>query len=172
MIWRFVALINFTGHIMTLFRILPAAILIGALTAMPASANDAAKPGNCAILADMSANTVKKDKRFKSHKDVAPALKKLSEAQTAKMDAGMAETYQMSKAFGWDKATVDKKMKANEKAMRAGFTTSTMEKNKLYMDHVQAVYACAQAQKTAEDLGQSPEAFMAVLQTMAKVVQQ
>ena len=145
---------------------------MGALTVLPAAANAAAKPGNCAIAADMTAKTVKKDKRFKGHKDIIPALKKFSEAQQAKMEAGMAQTYQASKAFGWDKATVDKKMKENEAAMRAGFFTSTMDENKLYMDHVQAVYACAKAQQTPDDFGQPPQAFVSVLQKMAQIVQQ
>jgi len=54
--------------------------------------------------------------------------------------------------------------------MRKGFVTSTMEKNKLYMDHVQAVYGCATAQKTPTDLGQSADAMMATLKKMAEIV--
>jgi len=134
------------------------------------SAAQGAKPGNCAILAEMSAKTVKKDARFNDHKDIAPALMKFAEAQEAKMKAGMADTYKQSEAFGWDKAKVDKMMKDNDAAMRNGFVTSTMEKNKLYMDHVQAVYGCANAQTDPKDLGQSPEAIVAVLKTMAEIV--
>ncbi len=158
---------------MTFLNVLPVAILVAAVTAMPASArNAAAKPGNCAIAADMAAKTVKKDKRFKGHKDIAPALIKFSKAQEAKMKAGMAETYKASKAFGWDRSKVDQMMKDNETAMRAGFFTSTMDTDKLYMDHVQSVYACANAQKTADDLGQTPEALVAVIQKMAKIVRE
>jgi len=135
-----------------------------------AAAAQGAKPGNCAILAEMSAKTVKKDSRFKDHKDIAPSLMKFAEAQNAKMKAGMTDTYKQSKAFGWDKAKVDKMMKDNDAAMRKGFVTSTMEKNKLYMDHVQAVYGCATAQKTPTDLGQSADAMMATLKKMAEIV--
>lgn len=158
---------------MKLLKIIPAAILIGAITAMPASARNAhAKPGNCAILADMAAQTVNKDKRFKGHKDIAPALSKFSKAQDAKMKAGMADTYQASKAFGWDKAKVDQMMKDNEKAIRAGFFTSTMDTQKIYMEHVQSVYACANAQTSADDLGQTPENLIAALQHMAKIIRE
>lgn len=138
---------------------------------LPAMANAAAKPGNCAIYADMSAKTVKKDKRFKDYKNIAPALMKFAKAQDAKMKAGMADTYAQSKAFGWDKAKVDKMIKDNEAAMRKGFVTSTMEKDKLYMDHVQAVYGCANAQTKPADLGQSPDEIVAVLKKMAEIVQ-
>jgi len=82
------------------------------------AAAQGAKPGNCAILAEMSAKTVKKDSRFKDHKDIAPALMKFAEAQEAKMKAGMADTYKQSEAFGWDKAKVDKMMKDNEQWLR------------------------------------------------------
>lgn len=144
------------------------ALTSAAGVSLPAAAQGA-KPGNCAILAEMSAKTVKKDSRFDAHKDIAPSLMKFADAQTAKMKAGMAETYEASKAFGWDKAKVDKMMKDNEAAMRKGFYTSTMDKNKLYMDHVQAVYGCATAQKVPADLGQSPEAMMATLKKMAEI---
>ena len=145
-------------------------LTLTALSTLPALANAGPKPGNCAILAEMSAKTVKKDKRFKDQKDIAPSLMKFADAQNAKMKAGMAETYKASKAYGWDKAKVDKMMKDNDAVMRKGFYTSTMDKDKLYMDHVQAVYGCAQAQKTPTDLGQSPEAMMTTLKTMAETV--
>ncbi len=154
---------------MKLLKSLSAAAFIGALTAGPAQARNA-KPGNCAILAEMTANTVEKDKRFAGHDDIAPALMKFSKAQDAKMQAEMDDTYAQSAAFGWDKAKVDQMIEDNQKAGRAGFTGPTMEKDKLYMEHVQGVYACAQAQKTPADLGQSPEALMAVLQKTAKIV--
>lgn len=157
---------------MNRLKFLTAALLIGAITAMPATARNAnAKPGNCAILAEMAAKTVKKDKRFKGHKDIAPALTKFSEAQNAKMQAGMEDTYAQSAAFGWDKAKVDKMIKDQQKAMRAGFFTSTMEK-KIYMEHVISIHTCAQAQTSADDLGQSADVFLGVLQNMVKIIQQ
>lgn len=147
------------------------ALTFAAAGVLPAMANAAAKPGNCAIYAEMSAQTVKKDVRFKDHKDIAPALMKFAKAQDAKMKAGMADTYKQSKAFGWDKAKVDKMIADNDAAMRKGFTTSTMEKDKLYMDHVQAVYGCANTQTSPADLGQSPEEIVAALKKMAEIVQ-
>lgn len=146
-------------------------LTLATAVSLPSSAQSAsAKPGNCAILAEMSAQTVKKDERFKEHKNIAPSLMKFSKAQTAKLEAGMADTYKASKAFGWDKAKVDKMMKDTDAAMRKGFFTSTMDKNKLYMDHVQAVYACANAQTKPADLGQSPEDLVTNLKQMAEIV--
>ena len=146
-------------------------LILATTTSFPVAAQAAdTKPGNCAILAEMSAQTVKKDSRFNNHKDVAPSLMKFADAQTAKMEAGMADTYKASKAFGWDKAKVDKMMKDTNAAMRKGFFTSTMDNNKLYMDHVQAVYGCATAQKSPVGLGQSPEALQATLKIMAETV--
>jgi len=124
--------------------------------------------GNCAIYAEMSAQTVKKDNRFDGHDDVAPALTKFATAQSAKMDANMADTYAQSAAFGWDKAKVDEMIKSGQDNVRAGFFTPTMDTSKLYMDHVQVVYACMQAHPS--DLGQSSEALGAVIQKMAKIV--
>jgi len=147
-----------------------AAIILSAALSFTANSQAAAKPGNCAILAEMSAETVKKDNRFDDHKDIAPSLMKFADAQNAKLEASMADTYKASKAFGWDKAKVDQMMKQNDAAMRKGFFTSTMDKNKLYMDHVQAVHGCANAQKSPADLGQSPEALLATLKKMAELV--
>ena len=148
-------------------------IFLLATTPLTAAAQSAgAKPGNCAILAEMSAKTVKKDSRFKGVSDIAPSLMKFADAQNAKMQAGMADTYKQSKAFGWDKAKVDKMMADNDAAMRKGFFTSTMDKNKLYMDHVQAVYGCATAQNSPADLGQSPDAMLATLKKMSEIVMQ
>ena len=154
---------------------IPSTLTVFLLATTPLTAaaqSGGAKPGNCAIYAEMSAKTVKKDARFKDHKDIAPALMKFAKAQEAKMKAGMVETYKQSKAFGWDKAKVDKMMADNDAAMRKGFFTSTMDKNKLYMDHVQAVYGCATAQNSPADLGQSPDAMLATLKKMAEIVVQ
>ena len=153
------------------FNLYISAALLAAITSIPAQAQGAAsKPGNCAIYAELSAQTVKKDARFDGHDEIAPALMKFAAAQSAKLEASMEETYATSKAFGWDKAKVDAMIKDNQKALRAGFFTSTMDKSKLYMDHVHAVYNCGTAQTNPSDLGQSPDAFTAVLQKMAQIV--
>ena len=151
-------------------HLIPTTLTLFLAASMPLTASAEAKPGNCAILAEMSAQTVKKDARFKDLTDIAPSLMKFADAQTAKMEAGMEDTYKQSKAFGWDKAKVDKMMADNDAAMRKGFFTATMDKNKLYMDHVQAVYGCAAAQKSPADLGQSPDAMQATLKIMAETV--
>lgn len=145
-------------------------VLAASLFVSAHAQNATTKPGNCAIYAEMSAQTVKKDARFKGHDEIAPALMKFSKAQSAKLEASMAETYANSKAFGWDKAKVDAMIIANQEAVHAGFFTATMDTSKLYMDHVQAIYACGSAQTVPADLGQSPEVFTAVLQKMAQIV--
>ena len=150
---------------------LTAALALTAAISLPSHAqNSEAKAGNCAILAELSAQTVEKDSRFDGHDDIAPALIKFAEAQSAKLEAGMEETYAASKAYGWDKAKVDSIMAETDAAMRAGFFTSTMDKSKLYMDHVMALHGCGSAQTDPADLGQSPEAFMAVLQKMVQIL--
>ena len=135
---------------------------------MAQAQSGAASPGNCAIYAEMSAETVKKDARFEGQDSTAPALMKLAAAQSAKMDASMATIYEKSKAFGWDKAKVDELLAQETAAVRAAFFTSTMEKDRLYMDHLLVLDACAQGQPG--DLGQSPEDFSALLQQMAQTV--
>lgn len=150
-----------------------ATLLLAAACPLLATAQSSgAKPGNCAILAEMSADTVQKDKRFDGHKDIAPSLMKFAKAQTAKMEAAREQTYETSKAFGLDKAKVDQMMEANDAGLRQSFFTGTMDKNKLYMDHVQAVYGCATAQNTSQDLGQPPEAILATLKKMSQIVLQ
>jgi len=148
-------------------------LVVNLAIATPAAGQTAdTKPGNCAIWAKMSAETVESDNRFEGHDNIAPSLLAFADAQTAKMEAGMAETYAASKAFGWDKAKVDNMIASQNATLRAGFFTSTMDKSKLYMDHVQAVYQCGNAQANPADLGQSPEAFTATLKTMAEIVRQ
>lgn len=139
------------------------------LTTAPAWAQAAtAKPGNCAVYAEMAADTVKRDARTKGAEraTVVQSLMTYSAAQSAIADAQMAQTYEQSKAFGWDKAKVDQMMAETEKALRAGFHTSTMDTDKLYMDHVVAINNCALSAKTAAELGQSPDAMRATLQQM------
>ena len=127
------------------------------------------QPGNCAIYAEMTADTAAKDKRI-TDKSTIKALRKYAAAQEKLMKDGMAQTYEQSKAFGWDKATVDRKMKEGQDAIRAGFRSSTMEKNKVYMDHLMAVNNCAQSAKSEAELGQSKEEMAAALQSLYAVV--
>ena len=127
------------------------------------------KPGNCAIYAEMSAKTIEVDSRFDGHDDIPKSLMKLADAQWKKKEAGMAGVYEASKAFGWNKDKVDQLIEEGEAGVRAGFFTSTMDKSKLYMDHVIAVYTCGQAQTKPEELGQSAEAFTKVIEKMAEI---
>ena len=152
------------------FKLITSAILaITAALSLPVHAQSASNsPGNCAIYAEMSADTVKKDARFDGQDDIAPALMKLAAAQTAKMEASMDAVYEKSKAFGWDKAKVDELLAQEQAVVRAGFFTKTMDKNKLYMDHLMALNSCAQGQPN--DLGQSAADFTALLETMAASV--
>jgi len=159
------------GRMMTYFHNTLIATAITAALSLPLVTHaDASKPGNCAIFAEMSAETVKKDSRFDGQNDIVPSLMKFAAAQSAKMEAGMAQTYQASKAYGWDKAKVDEMIKQNDAAMRKNFFTSTMDKSKLYMDHVMVVHACAKTQTSPTDLGQSPDAMLATLKKMAETI--
>ena len=152
-------------------RIVSTLAILAMGAASPALAQ--AKPGNCAIYAEMTADTVRKDKRIKGAEaaSIAEALDTYAEAQRAIVERDMPQTYAQSKAFGWDKATVDKKIKEGEDALRAGFRTPTMEADKVYMDHVMAVYNCANAAKSPDELGQSPEAMVAALETLSQRAQ-
>lgn len=144
------------------------AVLAIALSASAPVAHAQAKPGNCAIYAELAADTVKADSRFKGAdgKAAEKALRAYSKAQAKIVKRDMGQTYEASKAFGWDKKTVDQNMKMGEDAIRKGFRTATMDKNTLYMDHVMAVNTCAQAAKSADELGQSPDAMKAALETL------
>ena len=147
------------------------AAIVVAGSAIPAHAQ--VKPGNCAVYAEMTAATVRKDSRLDKaeSKSIAEALDSYAKAQRDIVERDMPKTYEQSKAFGWDKAKVDAQIKAGEDAIRAGFRTSTMEKDKVYMDHVMAVYNCANAAKSEAELGQSPEVMMAALETLSQRAQ-
>ena len=103
---------------------------------------------NCALYAQMSADTVKKDSRFTDYETIAPSLMKFAAAQEAKFDAGLEDTYKTAQAFGIDKAGADQMLAQSKAELEAGFFTPTMDTSTLYMDHVQAVYNCAQKQST------------------------
>lgn len=149
--------------------------IMGIGLAVPASgqANTRYQPGNCAVWAEMTADTVAKDARLNGADRTAikSSLDKYAKAQRAIVQSGMAETYEKSKAFGWDKAKVDAQMKANEDAIRAGFRTPTMEADTVYMDHVLAVYQCGETATTEAQLGQPATEFAAAMNTLSNVVQ-
>ncbi|GLQ21524.1 hypothetical protein ACFFUB_10155 [Algimonas porphyrae] len=154
-----------------------AATLVSALTLtavmVPSLAHaKAAQPGNCAVWLEEAAKTVKSDSRFTDplRMEASEAFTAFAKAQRQIVQDGMAKTYADSKAFGWDKAKVDQMMAQNETALRQGFTTSTMEPDRLYMDHVMAINNCAEVNKTDAQMGQDREAFIATLTAVFELV--
>lgn len=141
--------------------------------AQPAFAQGAEKmAGNCAVYLDEMAKTIDADVRFTGdlEKRAVKAMKTFSKAQQDMVDANMAQTYRDSEAFGWDKAKVDAMMKAQSDAVRAGFQTSTMEDDRVYMDHVMAVNNCAEINKADAGFGQSRDAFIEILTEVFQLV--
>ena len=134
--------------------ILAALILANAALPVTAHANRGYNPGNCAVYADMAAKTVKADARItgSTKTDMIQALDTYSDHLDGVVEAGMDKTYAESAAWGWDKAKVDQMMVDGEKAIRAGFHTSTMEKDKVYTDHLLALENCAKQSAMAGDL--------------------
>ena len=156
---------------MKLKLITPLILAMTATLSLPAQAQlGASQHRNCALYAQMSADTVKKDSRFANYKTIAPSLMKFAAAQEAKFDAGLEDTYKTAKAFGMDKAGADQMLAQSKAELEAGFFTPTMDTSTLYMDHIRAVYSCAQKQSTASDLGQSEEELTATLTSMIEVV--
>ena len=153
--------------------ILAAAVAVGMSTTMPSHANTNNQPGNCAIWAEMTAETVAKDARLggAEGKTIKASLEKYAAAQQALVDRDMEGAYEKAKAFGWDKAKVDAQMKAQSDAIRAGFRTSTMEPDTVYMDHVMAVYQCGERATTEAELGQPATEFASAMNTLANIVQ-
>lgn len=154
-------------------KLVTAAIFATTFAAGYAQAQSAeAKPGNCAVWSEEAAKTVRADARFDAElkTEVADALDTFAKAQRKIMAGGMAKTYADSKAFGWDKAKVDQMIAQNEDAMRAGFRTSTMEENKLYMDHLMAINNCIQANPNDNQYGMSRADFIASLEKTIPIV--
>lgn len=152
-------------------KMMTAAIIAGALCAGHATA-DATKPGNCAVWSEEAAKTVAADARFDDalQTEVVGALEGFAKAQRKIMADGMAQTYADSKAFGWDKAKVDEMIAQNEDMMRKGFRTSTMEPNKLYMDHLMSINGCIQANPKDSQYGTTRAAFIATLEKTIPIV--
>lgn len=155
------------GNIMKFSKAVLGACLLAASTQVQAAD---VKPGNCAIWAEMTADTVEADPRFAGEADAVASLRAYAEAQGAIVDREMPKTYEQMAAFGYDKAATDAQIAAGEAALRAGFFTPTMTKGTLYQDHVMAVYNCANAAKSADELGQEPEVIVAVLNALSKTV--
>jgi hypothetical protein len=154
-------------------KLITAAFFATTLTAGYAQAQSAtAKPGNCAVWSEEAAKTVRADARFDAalKTEVASALDTFAKAQRKIMADGMAKTYADSKTFGWDKAKVDEMIAKNETAMRKGFRTSTMEENKLYMDHLMAINNCIQANPSDSQYGMSRASFIATLEKTIPIV--
>lgn len=139
--------------------------------ATPALAQE--KPANCALWSELSADTIKRDTRTKGPQRavVVDALTKYSNAQAKLAEAGMAQNYQQGKAFGYTKEKLDELTATTLAAMRQGFHTSTMDKNKLYMDHVIIVNNCALGAKSEAEFGQSKAQMISALEQMVAWVQ-
>ena len=135
--------------------VLAALIVANAALPMTAHANRGYQPGNCAIYAEMAAKTIKADDRVTgtAKSEAVDSLTKYSKHLNGVVKAGMADTYAQSAAFGYDKAKVDQMMAEGEKAIRAGFTTGTMDKNRIYADHLLALNNCAKGSQRAGHLG-------------------
>ncbi|MGB3456597.1 MAG: hypothetical protein WBG08_06620 [Litorimonas sp.] len=135
------------------------AALALAIAAVPAlaQANRNATAGNCAIQTEMLADLIQADVRVTgtAESEAVDTLTKFSNHLANIVEAGMEETYKKSAAFGYDKATVDAQMKASMDGLRAGFITSTMEPNQVYMDHLLAANACGEQAMKRGELGQA-----------------
>lgn len=150
------------------FTIGLAAIALGTLSA---HANDP-KPGNCAIWLEESSKTVAADARFEGQTktDIEAALDNFAAAQKAIMESQMEDSYKQAAGFGWDKAKVDQMIAENDKNMRAGFRTSTMEPNKLYMDHLMKINGCIQANPQDSQYGMSRAEFISTMEKAIPIV--
>ncbi|MGB6229003.1 MAG: hypothetical protein WBF53_02620 [Litorimonas sp.] len=140
-------------------RLLIAAALI-AIASTPAFAQASRmtdQPGNCAIYAEMLAKTIKADARVTgtAESEAVETLGKFEAYLNSLVEAGMADTYKQAAAYGMDKASVDQRMEAGQKALRDGFVGPTMEPDKVYTDHLLAVNDCAEKAKRRGELGQA-----------------
>ncbi|MGJ8560246.1 MAG: hypothetical protein ACSHX3_08425 [Litorimonas sp.] len=143
-------------------------LIIAATSALATPALAQQKPGNCALWNEMAADTIKRDVRTRGPQRavVVKALTQYSDAQTKLVEAGMAQSYEQGKAFGYTKEKMDELTATTMAAMRKGFHTSTMDKDKIYMDHVVAVNNCALGAKSEAEFGQSKESMISALEQM------
>jgi hypothetical protein len=144
-------------------------LIIAAVTALasPALAQQQ-KPGNCALYGELSAETIQRDARTAGPQRavVVEAFNTYAEAQSRLADAEMENAYAQYASLGYSKDQVDNLIMTTMNSMRAGFHTSTMDKNKIYMDHVMLLNTCVQGAKSADELGQSPQAMISALEQM------
>ena len=148
--------------------LLSAAIAIAAIAATsPAHANKADKPGNCMIYAQEAAKTAKADPRITGADEdkVVAAFEAFARGQEAAYEEGLPAQIEYAKAFGYTEERLRAETEAASELIRKGFVGQTMEPGKLYTDHLLVLMNCGQRAKTAEHLGQSPEAFSAALDT-------
>ncbi|MEM7727869.1 MAG: hypothetical protein AAF311_01195 [Pseudomonadota bacterium] len=142
---------------MTKTKFLRNAALALAVASVPAlaQANRGASAGNCAIQTEMLAELIQADARVSGtvESEAVDTLTKFSAHLSNIVEAGMAETYEKSAAFGYNKASVDRQMEANMMAIRAGFITSTMEPNQVYMDHLLVANSCGEQAAQRGELG-------------------
>ncbi len=121
------------------------AFLITAALPAFASANTN-QPGNCAIYAEELSKAVSADDRLtgETESEAVETLDAYGTTLRGVVADGMEQTYAQSKAFGWDKAKVDAMIAENETAIRKGFYTPTMDRGRVYTDHLMAVMQCTQ----------------------------
>jgi hypothetical protein len=138
------------------FRSAAVALAVASVPAL-AQANRGASAGNCAIQTEMLAELIQADARVTgtTESEAVDTLTKFSAHLANIVEAGMEETYKQSAAFGYDKASVDQQMEANIMALRAGFITSTMEPNQVYMDHLLVANSCGEQAMKRGELGQA-----------------
>lgn len=139
-----------------------------ALTTFAAPAFAQQKPGNCALYAELSAETIARDARTEGPQRavVIDALNTYAAAQSVMADAEMENGYRQYASLGYSKAQVDELVLNTMTSMRNNFHTSTMDENKLYMDHVILVNNCALGAASESEYGQSRESFVSALEQM------
>lgn len=136
-------------------------VLAALLTALPLTAQAVGKteqPANCAIYAEELSKTIKADSRVSgtAQAEAVESLDKFAAYLRSLVAADMDKSYAQAKAYyGWDKATVDAKMKEGEAAARAGFVGQGMEPGMVYADHLLAINSCGKNMMQQGKLGQA-----------------
>ena len=122
------------------------ATMLIALTMPTLAQANTSQPGNCAVYAEELSKAVKADDRVtgEAESEAVETLDTYGSLLRQIVADGMEQTYAQSKAFGWDKAKVDAMMAENESAIRTGFYSSTMEKDRVYTDHLMTIMECTQ----------------------------
>ena len=139
----------------TMKHLLLSAALIAATPLAAHATTD--KPANCAVYAEELSKAVKADARVTgaAQSEAVETLDKMA-AYMRKLTAdSMEQTYEMSAAFGWDRAEVDRKFKEGEAAIRDGFHTATMDTDKVYTDHLLVINDCGKQMMRQGKLGQA-----------------